>query len=76
MRVGYFSTNTAGGISPRAATLDVLGDGRLRLGVAVGWLPEEVPVTMFCWGREPGQPSLESLKEYADERIVVCPPTI
>lgn len=44
-----------------------------------GRRPEEVPVTMFCWGWEPGQPSIENLKEYADlgiERIVVCPPTM
>ena len=50
-----------------------------RLVAEAGRRPEDVPVTMFCWGWEPGQPSVGNLKEYADlgvERIVVCPPTM
>jgi hypothetical protein len=52
---------------------------RLAAQEADEWYPEDVPVTMFCWGWESVQPSIENLKEYADlgvERIVVCPPTM
>lgn len=44
--------------------------------VAAGRDPETVPITLFVWGWEPGDPSMERLAEYAElsvERLVVLP---
>lgn len=38
--------------------------------------PAAVPITLFVWGWEPGDPSLERLAGYAEldlHRLVVCP---
>jgi hypothetical protein len=53
------------------------GIGRFReLVERAGRDPDEVPITMFCWGWEPGNPSVERLKGYEDldlYRVVLCP---
>jgi alkanesulfonate monooxygenase SsuD/methylene tetrahydromethanopterin reductase-like flavin-dependent oxidoreductase (luciferase family) len=54
--------------------------GRFRqLVEAAGRDPASVPITLFVWGWEPGNPDPQRLTEYAGldiERIVVCPPSL
>ena len=41
--------------------------------------PASVPITLFVWGWEPGNPDHERLRRYAElpvERLVVCPPSL
>ena len=47
--------------------------------VDAGREPSAVPITVFAWGWEPGTPSLETIRGYADlgvDRVVICPPSM
>ena len=49
------------------------------LVAANGRDPVSVPITMFVWGWQPGDPSVDRLAEYSQlgvERLVVCPPSM
>ena len=50
-----------------------------RLVADAGRDPDSVPITMYAWGWEPGQPSVDAIaryEEYGIARVVVCPSSI
>ena len=50
-----------------------------QLVEAAGRDPASVPITLFVWGWEPGNPAPQTLARYGEldiERVVVCPPSL
>jgi len=50
-----------------------------KLVAEAGRDPDSVPITMYAWGWEPGQPPVDAIARYEDygvARVVVCPSSI